>query len=128
MRDKLTHKTWTSPEKQLLHEHLDAILAESGKGIKTSTPTIRQLADVLSRTESSIHNKARIMAVAQGKLTTKSKQLAKEAGVASPVEIKLPVAPVETDFFEENDAVLRAIYSVVEYDQFITICNTLKNK
>ena len=128
MRDKLTHKMWSPQEEALLEENLDAILQESGHGIKTSTPTIRQLADVLSRTESSVHNKARIMAVAQGKLTTKSKQLAREAGVASPVEIKLAVAPVETDFFEENDAVLRAIYSVVEYDQFITICNTLKNK
>ena len=127
MRKKITHKMWSPQEEALLEESLDAILKESGHGIKTSTPTIRELADVLSRTESSVHNKARIMAVSQGKLTTKSTQLAQEAGIASPVQIKLP-APVETDFFEENDAVLRAIYSVVEYDQFITICNTLKNK
>ena len=127
MRKKITPKVWSPQEEALLEENLDAILKESGHGIKTSTPTIRELADLLSRTESSVHNKARIMAVSQGKLSTKSKQLAIEAGIASPVEIKLP-APVEPDFFEETDTILRAIYSVVEYDQFITICNTLKNK
>ncbi len=119
---------WTGPEEQLLQEHLDDILAESGRGIKTSTPTIRQLANALSRTESSVHNKARLLALAEGKLKTKSDKLSKEAGTLAPVQIKLPVTPVETDFFEKNDTVLRAIYSVVEYDQFITICNTLKNK
>ena len=142
-------KLWTEEEEMIVTRSIDDILKHgNGRNIVTDCQPILDLAKKLDRTPSSIQNKVRMIAIKLGKVRTRSKRLAEACGVqalesvvkkdvVNTKEIRDAVqqdfmerltAPPEVDFFEENDAVLRAIYSVVDYDHFIKICNTLKNK
>lgn len=142
-------KLWTEEEELIVARSIDDILKHgNGRNIVTDCQPILDLARRLDRTPSSIQNKARMIAIRLGKVRTRSKRLAEVCGVqalesvvkkdiVNTKEIRGGVqqefveqltTPPEVDFFEENDTVLRAIYSVVDYDHFIKICNTLKNK
>lgn len=120
-------KRWSETDIEILTENIDTILDETPKGalIGVSTPTIKMLAALFSRTEAAVHHKARILAVKMGKIPTKSKQIAKTAGV----EVKEDVAPVvQADQAGWQDDVLSAVYGKVDYATFKQIQKQLNNR
>ena len=140
MSNRRKPRVWEQHEELIVGQNIKAILEEAGGGgISTDCKRIQLLAEELNRTPSAVMNKARIIAIKLGLLSTRSEKLARLCGV-EPLESitkkkevpedfvrRLGLEP-EVDFFEENDTVLRAIYSVVEYDHFVKILNSLKKK
>lgn len=119
-------KRWSATDIEILTENIDAILKESPEGtlLGLRTPTIRTLAALFERTEAAVHHKARILAVKMGKIPTRSKQIAKTAGV----KVEVPEASVQADLTEWQDNVLSTVYGKVDYATFKQIQKQLNNR